>query len=434
MTIAQSRKLLYVVAALGIAFGILLFAVHSHDYLETIPSSDFAINRAAAQQMLDGQPLYNRAEARARVLRDAGGAAQDAFLGTYSSFIGPPSTALFYTPWAHIGYDDARTSFDVVELLCMLGAIAVTGLAVPRRDRLLAWLVGTAALVIFFPVISTLALGQVDGFVILSLGVALWATVRERWWIVGAALGVAVVLKISPWIVLLFLLLRGRRYWKQLLIGATAAVAVLLVASAIVGGRPHDFITWVNDVAPTLARGNRSVENQSVPALLARLFTGAHDIVETSTSLGALRYLGYLGGLAGAVGLWWWRRDRPYEPLEMGAVILLALLCGPISWEHYLTWAIIPLMLLADPARFAGSRARVVVLLGLLGGATALLALPVKYPTPQQVAAHWYYRPYSAAGTVGIIVYLGVALYFLRGSGAGRAELDDVAVRVLQER
>jgi hypothetical protein len=413
LTVEQSRKLLYVVAAFGLLFGLVLFGVHNHKYLDEIPSSDFAINRAAAQQMLDGQPLYDRAAARARVEAEAGDAAKEAFLGTYSSFIGPPSTALVYTPWAHVSYHAARATFRVVELLFMVGAIAIAGLAVPRRNRLLAWLVGLAALAIFFPVLSTLALGQVDGFVMLALAIALWASVRDRWYVVGGALGVAVLLKISPWIVLLFVILRAARHWKRVVVGVVIAGAVLVVASAVVGGRPHDFITWLNDVAPTLARGNRSVENQSLPALLGRLFTGANDIVETSTSLGALRYLGYAIGLLGAVGLWWWRRARPYVPLEFGVVILVALLSGPISWAHYLTWSIIPLMLLADPQRFAGTRRRAASLLVVLGGATALMALPVKYPTPAQVAAHWYYRPYSAAGTVAMFAYLGVALYFL---------------------
>jgi hypothetical protein len=426
VTIEQSRKLLFVVAALGLLFGLALFAAHSHKYLDEIPSSDFAINRAAAQQMLDGQPLYDRAAARARVETEAGDAAKEAFLGTYSSFIGPPTTALVYTPWAHVSYHTARTTFRVVEVLCMLGAIGIAGLAVPHRNRVLAWLVGVAALTIFFPVMSTLALGQVDGFVMLALAIALWASVRERWYVVGVALAVAVLLKISPWIVLLFIVLRAARHWKRVVVGAVVAVVVLVVAGAIVGGRPHDFITWFNDVAPTLARGNRSVENQSIPALLARLFTHANDIVETSTSLGAVRFLAYIVGVAGAVGLWWWRRARAYAPLEFGVVILLALLCGPISWAHYLTWAIIPLMLMADPERFAGSRRRAAVLLIVLGGATALMTLPVKYPTPAQVAAHWYYRPYSASGTVALLAYFGVALYFLGTERSPTSAADPV--------
>ena len=412
MTVEQCRKLLTVLAAIGLLLGIALFAVNSHKYLDD-PSSDFAINRAAAQQMLDGRPLYDRAEARARVEAEAGDAAEEAFLGTYSSFIGPPSTALVFTPWARVNYDTARTTFRVVELLAMVGAIFVAGLAVPRRNRTLAWLVGVAALAVYFPVMSTLALGQVDGFVMLALAVALWASMRERWYIVGAALGVAVLLKISPWVVLVFIMLRAARHWRRVAAGAIGAGLLLVAAAAAVGRRPHDVFTWINDVAPTLARGTRSVENQSLPALLARIFTSDTELVETATSLGALRFLGSALGLLGVIGLWWWRRDRAYAPLEFGVVILLALLSGPITWAHYLTWAIIPLMLLLDPERFARPRRHVAALVVVLGGATALLALPVRYPTSEQVAAHWYHRAYSGAGTVALLAYLAVALYFL---------------------
>ncbi len=172
MTVAQSRKLLTVVAALGLLFGIALLGVHSHTYLDEIPSSDFAINRAAAQQMLDGQPLYDRAAARARVNAEAGDAAKEAFLGTYSSFIGPPSTALVYcAPFARLSYGTARATFRVVEVLCMLGAILIAGLAVDRRNRLLAWLVGVAVDDLLPG--DVVAAGQVDGFVMLALAVAL---------------------------------------------------------------------------------------------------------------------------------------------------------------------------------------------------------------------------------------------------------------------
>ena len=108
--------------------------------------------------------------------------------------------------------------------------------------------------------------------------------------------------------------------------------------------------------------------------------------------------------------------------LEFGVVILLALLCGPISWAHYLTWAIIPLMLLADPERLAGSgRAGARRCSSSSAARPLLMALPVKYPTPEQVAAHWYYRPYSAAGTVALLAYLAVALFFLASERHGDA-------------
>ncbi len=416
MSVAQSRRLLVVGALLGILGGMVLFIVHSHTYLDTNASADFAINRAAAQQLLDRDPVYDQDAERNRLKNEGlyhGQLAAESFTGTYSNFIGLPSTALAYAPWAHVNYDDALASFQIIEGLCLVGAVVITGFAVPRRDRVLAWLVGAAALFVFFPVMSTLSLGQVDGMVMLALAVAVWASARHRWTVVGAALGVAVLLKISPWIVLAFVVVRVGREWKRAVLGAVVTVAVLLVAAALVGGRPHDVITWVTDVAPTLARGNRSVENQSLPALLGRLFLGGNDIVSTTTPLGGLRFVGYAVAVLGGLGLWWWRRNRTFVPLELGVMILLALLAGPISWAHYLTWAIIPLMLLADPRRFAGPAWRTWTLAAVVAGSSALMVLPVKYWLPDQVAAQWWRRPYSGAGTVALIGYLVVTIALL---------------------
>jgi hypothetical protein len=84
-------------------------------------------------------------------------------------------------------------------------------------------------------------------------------------------------------------------------------------------GRAGDLGTWVTDVARDLARGRRSVENQSLPALIERLFTASDNIVDTGIELGTIRFLGYALGLVGMFGLWWWRRHTPFDPLELGS-------------------------------------------------------------------------------------------------------------------
>jgi hypothetical protein len=111
-------------------------------------------------------------------------------------------------------------------------------------------------------------------------------------------------------------------------------------------------------------------------------------------------------------------------------VILLALLAGPISWAHYLTWAIIPLMLLADPRRFAGPAVRTWTLAAVVAGSSALLALPVKYWTPDQVATGWWRRPYSGAGTVALLGYLVVTIALLARDPDDEAADTDLGASV----
>jgi hypothetical protein len=410
------RTRLLALAVLVVLVGAVFFGIHNRKYLHEIASSDFAINRAGAQQLLDRDSLYDREAERARLFAEADdvgpaerAAMATAFTDTYSSFIGSPPVALVHVPWAHVEYGTALATFRGVEALAMVAAVAITGFAVRREDRAFAWLVGVAALLLFFPVVSSLGLGQIDGLVMLALAVALWASTRERWRTVGAALAVAALLKVSPILLLVFMVLRVRRGRTGMLVGGAAAAGGLLAVSALVG-RAGDLATWVRDVVPSLSSGNRTVENQSLPAFLHRLLAGGDDIVRTTTSLGGLRYVGIVGGAVGVLALWWWRRDRPYDPLELGAVVLIALLAAPVSWAHYLSWAILPLMLLAGPERLVGSRARVATLAGLLVLATALMALPVRFPSPEEVAAHPWTRLYSGAGTLAVLVYLVVAV------------------------
>jgi hypothetical protein len=427
VTAQASRRVLLVVAAAGVVFGAVLFAAHSRSYLDEIASSDFAIDRVGAQQLLDGAPLYAPAAERARLFAQADtfddaerAAMGTAFTDTYSSFISPPPVALAYVPWANGDYLPALASFRVVSALAMLAAVLVAGLALAREDRLVAWLVGVAALLVSFPVVSSLSLGQVDGFVMLALAVALWASTTRRWYVVGAALAVAVVLKVSPVLVLLLVVLRAGRDRVRVLVGAVGAAAVLLVSSAVVG-RPGDLFTWVTDVAPSLATGNRTVENQSLPAALSRLFTHADDIVRTTATLGGWRFVGLVGGPLAVIALWRVRHRRAFEALELGAAILVALLAAPVSWEHYLSWAVLALMLLATPGRLNGPPLRVALMAGALVGATVLLALPVRFPAPEQVAAQYAHRIYSVAGTVALLVYLVVAVAMLTVDPAERA-------------
>jgi hypothetical protein len=231
------------------------------------------------------------------------------------------------------------------------------------------------------------------------------------------------LLKVRPILVLGFMLLRVGRYWLRVALGAVVTVGTLLVASMVVG-RPGDVGTWVMDVAPLLARGTRSVENESIPAVIGRLFTASNNIIEPSVELGTVRFLGYAIGIVVALGLWWWRRRAPFDRIELGLMILIALLSGPLTWVQYLSWAVLVLMLLADPARYDLEQLQSRLVLTLVLAGTALMAFPLRFPSPEKVAGLWLYRPYSGIGTVALVLYATAALLQLtrQPSHTGAAE------------
>src|SRR6201999_4305229 len=106
--------------------------------------------------------------------------------------------------------DDGVRTWRILEVLTFAGAVGLLAFSVPRRSRWLAAGVGALVVVALAPFVDSVALGQVDGLILLALAFAAWCAVRDRWWLCGVALGVPVLLKVSPALILGYLLLRGR--------------------------------------------------------------------------------------------------------------------------------------------------------------------------------------------------------------------------------
>jgi len=382
--------------------------------------ADFDVNWVAAHRLEHRLPLYDAGASREEGVRRIGPALAPDFSagGTYSTYIGTPATALFYAPFVPFSHDEAARLYRLTQGGLMVAAVVITGFGLPRRSRLYGWAIGAVALMIFWPVQQSIGLGQVDGFVTCSIAIGVWGAARRRWRIAGAALGVATLLKVSPGLLLIYLALRG---FRKVIIPALVTAACLL-AVAMVVGRPADLATWLTDVAPRLSRGGLHVNNQSLAAWFARL-TG-HDLgwLSLETGLGAWRVVAPLVVLLGLGALYVMRRHQRFVLLELGGVILVALLAGPISWDNYSTWAIIAVMLVADRSLWAGRRAiEIGCLFVVLLGATALMHKGTQYPTPDLIQSDWWRRVDSGGKTIALLGYLGVALWLLGHQSNARA-------------
>jgi hypothetical protein len=206
---------------------------------------------------------------------------------------------------------------------------------------------------------------------------------------------------------------------------------VLSVTAALVG-RPLELWNWLRDVAPEIGRGSLHVWNQALVASLARLTSSGHINLAVQRMLPQFWSLfAYaLAGLA-IVRLWRYRRNRPIVPLELGVIVLIALLMGPLSWEHYFVWAFIPFVLCFDVELWAGrTRAEVAVLLAALAFGTYLLTIPVQSLWTMSEAAPWRAALTSPA-TVATVLYLAVVVRLLTRV---RAVEDDEARGVRDER
>ena len=405
------RRLFVLLGVVFVITGAVNLAVYSSDLIAHQQPVDFELNWVGAHRLVDREPLYDRAASQRDGFELIGPGRFDFSNGaTYASYIGSPATALLYVPFVPFDHDAAADLYRAVQVVLMAAAIVITAFALPRRSRLPAVLVGAGALLWGYPFAESIGLGQVDGFVMLALAVAIWASVRDKWRLVGAALGIAALLKISPGLLLVYLVLRGRR--AVILPAIISAGALLGIATVV--GRPGDTVKWVTDVLPEVSKGGLLVNNQSIPAWVARLFGGNLNWLSLDTDLGAWRFLAFVVMAAGLAAVFLVRRGRPLVPLELGAVILVALLAGPVTWDHYPTWAVLTLVLMADLRWWEGRRAgEVVALFAVLAGGLALMWKKTQYPTAEIVRSDWTRRLESGTKTVGMLAFFAVALWLL---------------------
>jgi hypothetical protein len=412
--------------------GVANFAIWQRDLVGR-DAPDFEINWVAGHQLVDRTSVYDRIASEELGVKIVGPAFAELNEGTYTSFIGTPVTALFYAPFTVLSVDTAIDWWRVLEVVLMLAAIVIVALALDRSSRVPAALIGIGAFLWSYPVAMALRLGNVDGFLMFSIALAIWSSSRGRWRLAGGMLGFAALLKVSPGVLLVYLVLRGRR---QVVVPAVATVAALLAAAAVVG-RPRDLLTWFTDVLPDIGQGGFFTNNQSVPASLARAFGENHDWLSFELTLGWWRWISWIV-LVGGVGLVLLvRRGRPYLPLELGAVLLVALLAGPITWDFYLSWALLAVVLMAD-VRWWDRRPRgeTIVLVGMAVAALAVLRRWTLYPVPELVASDWSLRLETALPTIAVAVLFAMALALLeRRPGPGEtAELPVSDEQVVKTR
>ena len=425
----SARRLMLWLGLLLVAFGATTFASSGGiRQIQGEKTLDLNINMVAANRLVHRKPLYDLDASRKDAVALAGPSMAGAYRVPTNSFPGPPSTALVHVPFLVFGHETGATVFRWAAALGMFAAIALVAASLPVGSRLPAGLVGTGTLLISYAFTTTLLWGQGHEFLMLGFAAGVWGIRHERWKVAGIGLGIAAVLKLSPVLLLAYLVLRGRR---EVVKSAVATIVAFTVAAAVVG-RPQDLIVWIRDVVPGISGAALHVVNQSLPATLDRMF-GGHPDLGATLPIGAWHDLAIPIVVGGVFALWRLRRNAPLDPLELGALIVLVLLAGPLSWDHYATWVTLTVVLLADPRRWEGrSRVEVGVLLASLLGAAALLSPRLVAPSATKVALHWSLRVTSSPYVGAELLLGGICLWLLR-PGARTGPNDPAVGRTTQE-
>ncbi len=471
---ARAALVLVAVAALLVAAAVWLRflwgALHS-----AVGQYDFSTYYAAALALR--HHLHADIYAPA-VLAQAGAAAQTQVQPPLP-YTYPPLFAYLLIPFTFVSFHLAARAWLAVNVAIWLGCVALLAAEVRRylRPRLavsasepapvrntpgfaalwartlaepsaLVALALVAALALpFAPAQQTLLLGQIDFVVLLPLALVPWLTRtgHERW--VGVAIACAAMLKLTPGILLVYLVLRRR--WEALAAAVVALVALTLLSMLLIG--PGTFLALIPQ-ALHVGTGDASLGQNE--ALFAPAFAALGGGIPGFAALARPLTYALLAALALVLGWVLWRAPRPSRewsanaPYPLGAdypayamALCAMVLLSPTAWVHHYLWllpaAALALMPLGDAlAASPGTdrrRATILAVLAVVGCILLAITLPNQWdtqPTPSVtllVGLPLRWLALEARPIGGVLVLLVAAALALRPFPAPTIALDTPA-------
>lgn len=355
---------------------------------------DADVYRMGGQAWLEGRPLYGDT-----MFHTQG--------GLDLPFTYPPLAAIVFGPLALVSLPVASVVITATTWLLLIVStwMVLTRLEVAQSwpvsgsPRLRRWWLaaGLVGLAVWWlePVQANFSFGQIN--VILMTLVIADCVPRRTPWPRGVLLGLAIALKLTPAVFLLYFVLR--RDTRAVLTSLGSFVAATLLGWALA---PRDSLEyWTVTVHHTGRIGSASFQtNQNAAGALARLSLGesTHFLVWTATCLVVL-----------ALTVWAVRRVlRAGEPtLGLICVALFGLVVSPVSWSHHWVW-VLPTIVVA--AVVAYRRRDVVLALVALAG-TALMVWPPIYLLPEhhESAASWWRQLFGMSYVWWALAMIAVA-------------------------
>ncbi|VEG56276.1 putative integral membrane protein [Mycolicibacterium aurum] len=290
---------------------------------------DIDVYRMGGRAWLDNQSLY------------ADGVMFQTRGGLELPFTYPPLAAVAFAPFALLSLEAASVAITVTTLILLVvstvivltrldvwSTASVTGEPAWVRRSWLAAAIVAPAVIYLEPLRSNFDFGQIN--VVLMTLVIADCVPRRTPWPRGVLLGVAIALKLTPAVFLLYFLLR--RDTRALLVTAASVAVATLVGFAFAWRDSWEY--WTETVRNTDRIGSATLNtNQNIAGVLARLGMAEGERFALWTAL-CFAVLG--------VAVWAARRAlRAGQPvLALISVAMFGLVVSPVSWSHHWVWAL----------------------------------------------------------------------------------------------
>jgi len=337
---------------------------------------DADVYRMGGRAWLDAQPLY----ADGAMFHTAG--------GLDLPFTYPPLAAIVFSPLALVGLPVASVAITAVTcaLLVLSVWLVLRSLEVSSRAAWWAALAVVAASVTMLePIRANFSFGQIN--VVLMTLVIADAVARRTAWPRGVLLGLAIALKLTPAVFLLYFVLR--RDLRSTMTAVASFVAATGLGFAFAWRDSLEY--WTHTVTNTDRIGTATWNtNQNASGALARLelSDGGHFAVWTSVCIAMLGLTVWSVRRVLAAGNEDDRTDGEASALALMCVALFGLVVSPVSWSHHWVWAL-PVVVVTGVLAY---RRRSAALCAITGTGLALMLWPPLQLLPEhhEAAASWW--------------------------------------------
>lgn len=361
---------------------------------------DADVYRMGGQAWLQGRSLY------------ADGAVFATQVGLDLPFTYPPLAAIAFSPLALVSLPVASVAITATTWVLLMVSIWILltrlGIAAdwPAGGEP-AWLrrcwlaAGIVALSVtwFEPIRANFSFGQVN-VILMTLVIADCVPRRTRW-PRGLLVGLAIALKLTPAVFLLYFVLR--RDHRAVLTAVASFVAATALGFLLAWADSREY--WTHTVRNTDRIGSASLNtNQNAAGALARLGLGesTHFVVWTAACLATL-----------ALTVWAVRRVLSAgEPtLALICVALFGLVVSPVSWSHHWVWALPTVLVTAAVA----AQRRSVALAVVSAAGVALMVWPpiALLPEHQEADAAWWRQLFGMSyvwWALAVVTVAGLAM------------------------
>lgn len=363
-------------AVIAIAIGVAVAYAGWHLFRQLPYLIDTDVYRMGGQAWLTGRPLY------------ADGAVFATQGGLDLPFTYPPLAAIVFSPLALVSLPVASVLITIIICLLLVVSIWIVlgRLEVPavrqgvaplwlRRGWLAAGLVALS-MTWLEPIQANFHFGQIN--VVLMTLVIADCVPRRTPWPRGLLLGIAIALKLTPAVFLVYFVLR--RDIRAALITLASFAAATGLGFALAWRDSLEY--WTSTVAHTDRIGNATLNtNQNAAGALARLGLdpSTHFVMWTVSCLLVL-----------ALTVWAVRRvlAAGESTLAVLCVAMFGLVVSPVSWSHHWVWALPTVIVTA----VLGYRYRSAALAGVSAAGTALMVwTPIELlPEHREASAAWW--------------------------------------------